>query len=212
MNYAIIHSIKCNKQGNACLITLENGESFLLSLDLVARYKLSKGEKVERTTIQEILKEQRIIDAKNLALNYVSFKPRTSAQIEQKLRQKGYTKDEIQRVVQFLTEFGYLDDRTFVRNYVKLALEQKKHSLARIRQSLYSKGVRKELIEEVFNEFSNDEIELENAYKIGLKKYQQLLKQNKSQPLHRLAQYLRLKGFEWDIINKVCEKLEREAT
>lgn len=212
MNYAIIHSIKCNKQGNACLITLENGESFLLSPDLVARYKLSKGEKVERTTIQEILKEQRIIDAKNLALNYVSFKPRTSAQIEQKLRQKGYTKDEIQRVVQFLTEFGYLDDRTFVRNYVKLALEQKKHSLARIRQSLYSKGVRKELIEEVFNEFTNDEIELENAYKIGLKKYQQLLKQNKSQPLHRLAQYLRLKGFEWDIINKVCEKLEREAT
>lgn len=211
MNFVTINSIKSNRQGTDCIVTLDNGESYLVTLDLVARYKLTKGEKIDRSTLETVLKEQRIINAKKIALNYVSFKTRTKAQIEQKLKQKGFSNEEIQSVIKFLTEFGYLDDTNFVRNYVKLAIEQKKHSLARIKRSLLSKGIDKELIEKVLKEFSFDEIEFSNAYKIGVKKYLQLLKQGKTQPIQRLAQYLRGKGFEWDIISKVCEQIEREG-
>ncbi|MCX7908436.1 MAG: recombination regulator RecX [Ignavibacteria bacterium] len=210
MSFFQIKSIKINKNNNSSIIELDTGQKYVISIDLVVRNKLNKGTKIEKSLLEKILEEQRIIDAKNIALNLISYRARTSFQIEEKLQQKGYTKQEIQKVIQFLKEFSYLDDKSFVRNYINFALGQKKRSRAQIIQELYRKGISKEDAEEVFKEIEIENKELENAYFLGLKKYKQLSKQNKPNPINRLAQYLYTKGFAWDVIQKACDKIKTE--
>ncbi|MFN3781492.1 MAG: regulatory protein RecX [Candidatus Kapaibacteriota bacterium] len=205
MNYLRIDSIFASKRNGYCVVEFDNGVSHQFSLDIVARYKLRKGLELPQNVFDEISKEQRLIDAKNFALNYVSYKRRTKQQVVSRMRQKKFTEEEISQAIKFLDEFGYLDDKSFIVSYYNYALSQKKHSIKRIRQDLLRKGVDKDLIEEVQKEINIENIEYENALKIAEKKIEQLTKQNKSKIIERLAQHLFAKGFSWEIINSVCD-------
>ncbi len=210
MSFVIINSIKKTPNKGICLVELQSGEKYLISVDLIAKYKLPKGVPFPNDIFGSVLKDQRIIDAKNFALRLVSLKVKSTAKVIQKLKQKGFTETEVQAAINFLVEFGYIDDRIFAKNYIKFALENKKHSVARIKQDLFRKGIDKEIVAEALKEFETDEFEIENGYKIAKKKLEQLLRQNKPNPIPRLCQYLFGKGFGWETINKVCERLRLE--
>ncbi len=205
MNYVKISAILASKKKGYCTVELENGVSHQFSLDVVARYKLRKGLELAQNVFDEISKEQRIIEAKNFALNFVSYKKRTKHQVVSRMRQMNFTEEEISLAIKFLDEFGYLDDRSFIVSYYNYALKQRKYSINKIRQDLLKKGVDKDLIDEVQKEINTESIEYENALKIAEKKIEQLKKQNKSRILERLAQHLFVKGFSWEVINSVCD-------
>ncbi|MGB9771757.1 MAG: regulatory protein RecX [Candidatus Kapaibacteriota bacterium] len=208
MSFTKIQSIKKSKRQNYCIVEFDTDEQIELSLDLVAKHKLAKGRILDTERLGEILKEQRVFEAKNLALNFVSYRKRTKHEVVQKLKEKHFFVDEIQLATQFLEDFGYIDDREFAKNYTKYALDIKKYSLARIKQVLLRKGLEKGLIDEVLKEFTNEEDEYENALELALKKLKQLEKQEKDKPIQRVAQYLYNKGFDWEIVKKVCDSLE----
>lgn len=205
MNYVKIAAILASKRKGYCSVELDSGKTYVFNLDIVARHKLRKGLELPLQTFVELINEQRLYDAKNFALNFVSYKKRTKHQIISRMRQKKFTEEEISYAIQFLDEFGYIDDKSFALNYFNYALNQRKHSISKIRQDLLKKGVDKDLIEQAQKEMVAEDIEYENALKIAEKKVEQLKKQNKSRILQRLAQHLFAKGYSWEVINYVCE-------
>lgn len=211
MNRVTIKSISKTNKPNIFTLELDTGEKLNFVIDLVAKYKLAKGKTIEQGILNEIIKEQRTIDAKNIALNFVSYRQRTKSEVVQKLSRKNFSEEEIHNAIQFLENFGYIDDLAFAKNYAKLYLEQKKYSIPRIRQILYQKGIDKDIIEEALNNFESDTREYENAFAIAVKKLKQIEKQRKDKPIHRVAQYLRTKGFTWEIIEKVCNNLKNNG-
>lgn len=207
MSSVVVKSITKKGRRDIFSVEFDNGEKFDLAIDLVAKYKLSKGKKLDTNLLTDILKEQRIIEAKTIALNFVSYKQRTKFEVEQKLKQKHYTESEIQKAIEFLEDFGYLDDKKFAKEYLQFALKQKKYSLLRIKNNLFQKGLSKDLIDEVLRDLQVDSQEFENAMNLALKKFQQLVRMNKDNPVQKVAQYLYSKGFSWEMINKVVEEL-----
>ncbi|ROL58415.1 regulatory protein RecX [Bacteroidetes/Chlorobi group bacterium Naka2016] len=207
MSSVVVKSITKKGRRDIFSVEFDNGEKFDLAIDLVAKYKLSKGKKLDTNLLTDILKEQRIIEAKTIALNFVSYKQRTKFEVEQKLKQKHYTESEIQKAIEFLEDFGYLDDKKFAKEYLQFALKQKKYSLLRIKNNLFQKGLSKDLIDEVLRDLQVDSQEFENAMNLALKKFQQLVRMNKDNPVQKVAQYLYSKGFSWGLINKVVEEL-----
>ncbi|MEJ5285970.1 MAG: hypothetical protein CH6_4067 [Candidatus Kapaibacterium sp.] len=207
MSSVVVKSISKKGRRDICSVEFDNGEKFDFAIDLVAKYKLSKGKKLDTNLLTDILKEQRIIEAKNIALNFVSYKQRTKFEVEQKLKQKHYTESEIQKAIEFLEDFGYLDDKKFAKDYLQFALKQKKYSLLRIKNNLFQKGLSKDVIDEVLRDLQVDSQEFENAMNLALKKFQQLVRMNKDNPVQKVAQYLYSKGFSWEMINKVVEEL-----
>ncbi len=65
----------------------------------------------------------------------------------------------------------------------------------------------KDVIDEVLRDLQVDSQEFENAMNLALKKFQQLVRMNKDNPVQKVAQYLYSKGFSWEMINKVVEEL-----
>ncbi len=126
MSSVVVKSISKKGRRDICSVEFDNGEKFDFAIDLVAKYKLSKGKKLDTNLLTDILKEQRIIEAKNIALNFVSYKQRTKFEVEQKLKQKHYTESEIQKAIEFLEDFGYLDDKKICERLFTICPQTKK--------------------------------------------------------------------------------------
>jgi regulatory protein len=189
-----------NKNNSKCLIEISNGETLVISTDLVLEYKLYKGMEIDDRFLESLLKRQSIIDAKQTAYNYVAYKPRTESQVRTKLKEKSFSNEAIDKSIEFLYEFKYLNDEKyaldFVRNYlnlrgagkIKLAIELKKRGIT---QDLINNAIQTYFPEDVAS------LAMETA-KYYLKKisYKTIEKQKSS-----LRNYLLRQGFEYNIIN-----------
>ncbi len=206
-----INSIKASKDGKKYFLELSNGEIIPLSIDLVAKFKLSKAKRLSKQELEIILEEQKIIDAKNIALNFISFKPRTKSQIIQKLEKEKFSQKIIDNVISFLEDFGYLDDFKYAKDYVNYAIHSKKQSKRKIQNDLFSKGIGKDIIEQVLKEVDTDESEFENALILAKKRMKILSQSNKKKNiLQNIGQFLFRKGFDWDTISRILEQLKSE--
>lgn len=190
---------------------LNSGEIIQLSLDLVAKFKLTKAKSLSKEEFDIILEEQRIIDAKNVALNFISYKPRTKSQTIQRLEKEKFSHKIIEKVISFLEEFGYLDDFKYAKDYVNYAIFSKKQSIKKIQNDLFSKGIAKEIIEQVLKERVTYESEFENALILAKKRMKSLSQSNKKKNVHQyIGQFLFRKGFDWETISRVLEHLKSE--
>lgn len=204
-------SLKTAKDGKSCILQLNTNEFFNLSIDVIAKFKLFRGKKLTQAELDALIKEQKIIEAKNSALNYVSYKPRTMYQIQQKLQKAKYDQEVIDATLKFLEDFGYLDDYKFAKEFVEHSIKTKKSSILKIKNDLVAKGIKREIIDDVLLELQNSEAEIENALSLA-KKRLKIMSQGKKKKnqLEYIGQYLFRKGFDWNTINRVLEAIKKE--
>lgn len=87
-------------------------------------------------------------DPLSTALDILSRRDHSEAELVRKLRTRGIDAGEIERVVARLREFGYLDDRRVACRLVESALAQGKMVGARLQGELRRRGIPPELAEE----------------------------------------------------------------
>ncbi len=88
--------------------------------------------------------------ALDAALAYLSRRLLTRFEMVQRLGQKGFPSDEIDKALERLTEWGYLNDRDYALSYCRN--KQLNYSKKRIEVELQHKGIEEELILEVLTE------------------------------------------------------------
>lgn len=88
--------------------------------------------------------------ALDAALSYLSRRLLTRFEMIQRLRLKGYSPDEVEKALERLTEWGYLNDREYALAYIRS--KQASYSKKRIEVELSRKGIEEELIEGVLEE------------------------------------------------------------
>ena len=190
-----------NKRTTNCIITLITDNTELielnLSMDLIVNERLSKDMKIDDVLYEKLISEQRIIDAKQIAFNYVSYRKRSEKQIISNLKQKGFTDKEINSVLVFLNENKLLDDEMFAKSFVKDILLTKKIGRNKIFNMLYEKGVNKEIIVNVLNEYLHKD-SLESAVIVAERKYNLMKNKPIEKTKQQLFNHLAAKGFTID--------------
>ena len=93
---------------------------------------------------------------RDYALNLLTICDRTEKEIRDKLRGKGYPGNEIEDTIIFLSEYGYINDREYVRKYIKDAVNIKKWGKKRIETELLKKGADRYVVEEMLEEIETD--------------------------------------------------------
>lgn len=88
--------------------------------------------------------------ALDAALSFLSRRLLTRCEMIQRLGMKGFSSDEVEKALERLTEWGYLNDREYALAYTRS--KQSNYSKKRIELELNSKGIEDELIEEVLEE------------------------------------------------------------
>ena len=84
---------------------------------------------------------------RDYALYLIEFRDRTEKELREKLVGKGYDEEQIEDTVEFLKNYGYLDDKRYATHFISDAINLKKWGKIRIRTELIRKGVDREIVE-----------------------------------------------------------------
>ncbi len=94
-------------------------------------------------------RSDRAQDARAVALKYLSYRDRSTAEVRSKLREKNFETPEVDSTIDYLIRAGYLNDDKFANSLVNSRIRNKFWGPARISAELFSKGVSRETISKV---------------------------------------------------------------
>lgn len=148
--------------------------------------------------------EEQFVSAKNYALNYLSFRPRTVKEITIKLRDKGFDTEIITSVIRFLSEYKLVDDEAFASMWIRNRTKLKPTGKYRIKNELFQKGLSKEIIDRSLSELlpEDEEQMAEVLVEKKLKRSGMCYK--------KLEAFLIRRGFNSGIIRRVLSKYSIE--
>lgn len=132
-------------------------------------------------------------------LHYCDYQDRCKKEIYVKLNSYELAEDDKNFIVEFLQDEGYINDERYCRSYVKSKLNLKKWGVNKIKISLISKGVDRDIIDAVVSEIDQD------SYREELIKLLENKKINESDPYKRKAKLIRYAVSKGYSINDVME-------
>ena len=133
-------------------------------------------------------------------LHYCDYQDRCKKEIFTKLDSFELSESDKNFIVEFLQDEGYIDDERYCRSYVKSKLNLKKWGVNKIKLSLLTKGVDREIVDNVISEIDQD------SYKEELVNLLKNKKINESDPYKRKAKLVRYavgKGYSYSLVMEV---------
>lgn len=203
---AIITKIESQKKNNDRVNIYVDGEFFMaVFTELIYTFNLKKGMEIDQNNLTYILKEEMYIKAKNKALNILSKADQSERKIREKLSTE-FEEDTIDIVIEFLLKNKFIDDDLLAQKIVNTNVNLNKCGRNKIKQNLYNKGIAIESINEAISEIDKD-VEFENAMYLAKKRYERVKNEDKRKIYQKISQHLAYKGFDYDIIKRVLNKL-----
>ena len=151
--------------------------------------------------------EKELGRAKNVAYRYLTYRPRSRAEIEEKLREKEFDETVISAVLAGLERLGYVNDREFSRQWAAARIRLRGFGRRRIEQELRGKGISRDIIGETLARLFEDAPEKEIALQEARKKLKSLTRFEPEVRRRRLAGHLERKGFPTEIIYDVLRQV-----
>ncbi|MEW9095015.1 MAG: recombination regulator RecX [Clostridiaceae bacterium] len=198
--HGVVTKIEVGKRNkNRVNVYLDDEFSFACSAEIIYRFNIKAGENINLQNLEEIVEEDNYIKCKSDSLRFLGKTYKTQKQIYDKLLGKGYDTKTIDRVINFLKEYNFIDDDKYAQMYIKEKIV--KEGVNKIKFSLISKGIKEEIINEKINEVDS-ECQEEAILKLAEKKYNQLMKTENDKRIiyKKIGDYLFRKGYSWDII------------
>ncbi len=138
-------------------IFIDGKFAFGVDEEVVSKLGLEKGAGLTEQKIKEILIRKNENEAKEIALRFLSFRRRTEKEIKDKLKKKGFDEKAIKSTIDRLKEYDLINDLEFAAAWVKERLAYKPRGKKLLKQELWKKGIKKDIIEQVTEEFCQDE-------------------------------------------------------
>lgn len=206
---SIITAIEFQQKNKDRVNIYVDGE-YLLSLyvELIYKYRLEKGQEVDKDRLIEILHEDEYEKAKNKALQSLTRAEKSEKKMREKLL-SDYDEIIVEKVIEFLKKYSLIDDGRYADRIVSNDINFKKVGRNKIKQNLYSKGIDREHIESALSEIDRDK-ELENAVYLAEKKMNKIKATDKRTIKNKLYQHLVYKGFSYDVINSAIRTVLEE--
>lgn len=183
-------------------IVLDEELTFVLYKGEMNRLHIRRGEEIMEDTYSRIFHEILPKRARLRCMNLLQTKDYTRRQLENKLKQGEYPEKIIEDAIAYVESYGYINDEEYVRNFIEYNSDKK--SRMRIENDLMRKGVRRELIGEIFDELKESGMEIDEItmiQKLLLKKnYHSQSATDKEK--RKMYAFLSGKGFCSDVISR----------
>lgn len=209
MQYRIT-KIFFDKKTKLSNVLFDSNDALNISAELVVKFNLKRGVVIDQTLYTQICHEQEILQAKNEAIRYISYRPKTIWEVENKLYSLKFRPEAIAKTINFLIEFGYLDDEKFAVKYINEKIKLKKSSFKKLERELLRKGIKKDILENVFLQFERSDIEKINALQHARRKYCSIKYKSEFERIQKTINYLIQKGFSFDLAKEAVDEISKE--
>lgn len=176
--------------------------AFVLYKGELSRYRIQEGKELSQDKIEEIQLEVVLKRAKLRAMHLLNRMDRTEEQLRLKLKQGLYTDEIIDKAIEYVKSFGYINDDDYAIRYIMS--RQNAKSKREIYASLCQKGMDRECIERAMETCYEEANELDTICKLLEKKHfcpeDSTVAQKK-----KMYDYLMRKGFRSEDIRQVIQ-------
>ena len=192
-------------------VYFDNDSLLFLAVEVFLKSGLKKGDDISEDRFSFLIEQNKLFHIKQRAFRLLGRRQHSSSELKRKLWNKDYEPRLIDDVIEDLKKKDYLDDKEFIRAFVAEKSRSKSWSIKKIKSELIKSGLASKLIDELLSEQPKDS-DYENVMKLAKKKYAILLQRNLEPKdlRNKLSTYLFSKGFDYDLIKKVCYNLIKD--
>lgn len=140
------------------------------------------------------------------ALRLLAGRPRSVAEVRQRLRRRGAADQEAAEVIARLREEGLLDDAAFAAYWRENREAFRPRGRRLLQAELRQKGVEAEVARAALAGLDEEE----QAYRAGLRRARSLVAEDEALFRRRLEGHLRRRGFGYGAVAVVLERIWRE--
>ncbi len=194
-------------------VYVDGAIAFDASDTVILTYGLRREDTIDENKIEEIKAAQLRKEAQLSAVNYISYRPRSSREVLDHLTRKGFSKVLAESTVHHFESVSLINNLEFARMFVRDKLRRKPTGKSLLQRQLAAKGISSSMIDQVLRENISDE-DQRNAAKELASRRLRLTKRSMAalDPLkqrQRLTGYLLRHGFSNEIVQKTIQNLFR---
>lgn len=192
-------------------VYIDERAAVIVTEEMIVRDRILPGLSVDPAQVQKWEQECEESVAYSKALDWLSARPRSAAELKRYLRDRGWDEETAQKTLDRCVELGYIDDLKLAIDFVERRIGGQKIGRLRVADELRQRGVASALIEEALRRFdeSDEEGEWERALLIARKKWAASYK-NREQQRRRTGTFLLRRGFDTELVIKLLDHLENE--
>lgn len=200
-----ISALTLQKKNHQRINVYLDGE-FAFGLDRVVAGWLQVGQELSEAKIAELKTADARESAYQRALFLFKFRPRTEAEVRNRLSLKGISPQDLEQVIQRLKQNRLLDDRRFASAWIENRNETRPRSRRALEYELRQHGVESEIIQDSLENIDDEHLAYLAASR-QIRKYQDL---EWSEFRIKITRYLNQRGFHYATIKDVTDRVWNE--
>lgn len=180
--------------------------AFSLSAELVYKEGLKVNAEIDSEKLKVLAEHEGLLRCKESALRIIERSYKTEKEVRDKLKLKGYEDISINKSVEFLKEYNFLNDIKYAKAFISDKLNSS--GSQKIKYELTQKGISKDIIDEELSKLNKDN-EKDAAFNLAKKKFDIIRKkENDNYKISgKLYRYLLSKGYGYDVISGVVKEV-----
>ncbi len=153
--------------------------------------------------MKDILQKEEKKRVKEKAFRYLAARAHSEKELQNKLLQKGYAEELIETVLSELREAKFIDDVKFAFSFARNRIVKKPMGARLLRQELWQKGLKPEIIDKALTEVYSANRQEEIARKLVESRKDRYKDLDENKQKKRLNDFLLRRGFDWEIVKEV---------
>ncbi len=202
---SVITALEVQKR-NKDRVNIYLDDEYAFSLDIMEAARLSKGQHLTEAEITLLQAQDQISKAIERAVRFLSYRPRSVAEVRRNLTEKQIPETVIDAAVERLSNLGYLDDQAFATYWVENRNTFKPLSERALRYELRQKGVGRADIDAAVAHLDEDE----TALRAAQTQIHRLRGKTEEQFRNKISAFLQRRGFAYGVIQTAVETLMAE--
>jgi len=202
----MITALRSNDRKKQVNVFVDGLFSFAIVEELAVTNRLEVGQHLSADQIEELKEANLFQSCFEVALHYLSYRPRSETEVRQRLRRRGFDNKVVDEVIFRLKERRLIDDVAFSEYWRNNRLSFSPRSGRLIKLELRQKGVAAETANEVVKDLDDENY----VYEAGLRKARRLSSSDYDDFRRRLYGYLRRRGFNYETVNFAVARLWQE--
>ncbi len=183
-----------------CNLYLDGEFVCAMSMLVVVQNQLLPGKEITQEKLLDMVFESEKENAFNYAVDYICKYVPSQKQMTHKLYDKKYTKRVVDYVIEKCKSYGYIDDEKYAQSYV--FQNRKLKGKIKLKQELMLKGINQKIIDEVLQDYDEEDGCLILARKKALNK-----DLDDPKVYAQLVRFLQYRGYDWEQIKSAIDKV-----
>ncbi len=185
-------------------VYLDGQYAFALQAVLAAPLRVGQGLTLEE--IDGLQRRDAAEIAYDKALRFLSYRPRSRAEIADYLKRRKVQPDTVGTVIERLEHAGLVDDSAFAQYWVENRESFRPRGARALRHELLQKGVSEAAIARAVEGID----ETDGAYRAAQRRVRRLRHLDYQVFRQRLGGFLQRRGFGYDVVKETVDRLWRE--